>query len=75
MEVAEELRKALAVKNREGAEKDAEIARLQKRCALLVVPGSETLDFAGRFKHVEKIALGSSRRHTKALHSLVWNAA
>ena len=35
MEVAEELRKALAVKNREGAEKDAEIARLQKRCALL----------------------------------------
>ena len=31
----EELRKALAVKNREGAEKDAEIARLQKRCALL----------------------------------------
>jgi hypothetical protein len=29
MEVAEELRKALAVKNREGAEKDAEIARLK----------------------------------------------
>jgi hypothetical protein len=26
---------------------------------LLVVPGSETLDFAGRLKHVEKIALGS----------------
>ena len=35
MEVAEELRKALAVKNREGAEKDAEIARLQKRCGFL----------------------------------------
>ena len=35
MEVVEELRKALAVKNREGAEKDAEIARLHKRCALL----------------------------------------
>jgi hypothetical protein len=31
----EELRKALAVKNLEVAEKDAEIARLQKRCALL----------------------------------------
>jgi hypothetical protein len=35
MEVAEELRKALAVKNREVAEKDAEIARLQRRYALL----------------------------------------
>jgi predicted RNase H-like HicB family nuclease len=33
MEVAEELRKALAVKNREVPEKDAQIARLQKRCA------------------------------------------
>jgi hypothetical protein len=31
----EELRKALVVKNLEVAEKDAEIARLQKRCALL----------------------------------------
>ena len=35
MEVSEELRKALAVKNLEVAEKDTEIARLQKRCALL----------------------------------------
>ena len=35
MEVSEELRKALAVKNLEVAEKDSEIARLQKRCALL----------------------------------------
>src|SRR4029077_18619165 len=41
---------------------------------LLVVPSSETLNFTSRFKHVEKIALGSSRRHTKALHSLEWNA-
>jgi hypothetical protein len=34
-EVSKELRKALAVKNMEVTEKDAEIARLQKRCALL----------------------------------------